>query len=237
MVETLEGNWLLENIIHYLQLTLVPEVLWSVIPLAIATLLLIIYFQRYRTEKMGWNSYLSNSLVLLFVSLSLFRYIYNISGLGASNFITYSAKSIAAVFVLLIGFILIRFNFEHLLPERFADYVSNPLTVNLAAYAVVLFVYSSRPFSGKAFIALLFIVVVLSIMLHIIKIPLHWLFEYIKKEKEKEKVKSVKEIRYQIDELARQSDYWKKELKRIEKEEFKRNNSTYKKVKNLLKVK
>ena len=64
------------DVLYFLKLTLVPEILWSVLPLAISTLVVLAYFQRYEVEREGWNGYLANALVLLFVSMSLFRYIY-----------------------------------------------------------------------------------------------------------------------------------------------------------------
>jgi len=103
-----------ENISYFISLTFKVEVLWSVIPLAIATFLILLYFERYKGENEGWNSYLSNSLVLLFVSISLFKHIYEIGGVGVFNFIDYPIKTIAVAFLLLISLIFLRFNSEKL---------------------------------------------------------------------------------------------------------------------------
>lgn len=194
-----------------------PEVLWNIIPLAFATLLIVIYFIRYNEENPGWNTYLTNSLVLIFVSMSLLRYIYNIDGAGAVNFIYYQAKSLATVFLLLIGSILLKFNFEHILPERFARHISSPLTINLSAFAIILFVYSELESNFEMFFSLVIIVIVLSIIFNLLKFPTKKLFKYIEKEKKKEKIKNVKEEKYQIDELKRQLRAKEKELKSIRK--------------------
>lgn len=202
-----------EDVFYFLQLTFKPEVLWNVVPLAIATILIVIYFQRYKNENPGWNSYLTNSLVLLFVSLALLRHIYSIDGEGALNFITYQAKSIASIFLLLVGTLILRFNFEHLLPERIAKYLSSPLLVNLGAYAVILFVYSEKNIYWEEAIALIVIVLLLALIVNISKIPLSRLFVYVEKEKEKEVVKNIKESKYQIKELKNKAKEIEKDLK------------------------
>ena len=202
------------DVLYFLKLTLVPEILWSVLPLAISTLIVLAYFQRYEGEREGWNGYLANALVLLFVSMSLLRYIYGLTDLGTANFIENQAKSITVLFLLLIGFILVRFDFEHILPERFARHLNSPLTINIVAYAVILFVYSPREIGINDFFALLTIVLLISLIFNSIKIPLKYLFIYVEEEKKKEELKDVKEQRFQIDELQRELKYRKKALKK-----------------------
>ena len=134
-------NQIYQEMLYFLDLSLNPEVLWNILPLAIATIFIIIYFQMYKDEKPGWESHFSNSLVLLFVSMSLFRYIYNLGIPGIDNLINYYEKSSATVLLLIIGTSLAKINFEHLMPEKLAGYTASPLTVNLVAYAVILFVF------------------------------------------------------------------------------------------------
>ena len=43
------------DVLYFLKLTLVPEILWSVLPLAISTLVVLAYFQRYEVEREGWE--------------------------------------------------------------------------------------------------------------------------------------------------------------------------------------
>ncbi len=208
---------LYETILSLLALTFEPEVLWNVIPLVFATLLIILYFGRYSDENPGWNTYLTNSLVLIFVSMGLLRYIHSIDNAGAVNFIYYQSKSLAAVFLLLIGSILLRFNFEHILPERFAKYISSPMTINLSAFAIILFVYSKLPSNFEMLVSLIIIVLGLSIIFNLLKLPARKLFKYIEREKKKEKIRNIKEEKYQIEELKRQLKAKEKELKSIKK--------------------
>lgn len=227
-------NLIGSNIIHYLSLTSQSEILWQIIPLIIVTVLVIAYYQRYDNEKPTWDSYYSTSIVLLFVSMSLLRYIYHIDGAGSYNFLEYQAKSLAAVFILFLGFVLVKFNFEHLLPERYALYVSSPFTIHLIAFAVILFVHSDRSLSWIGFLSLVIIVVVLLLILNSIKYPLHKIFVFIQEEKEKEEIKSVKQVKFEIDELKRKMLEKKKDLKFFKKKDIDKPKSVAKKIKKLL---
>lgn len=223
------------TLIELLKLTLVKEVLWSVLPLAIATILVIFYFQLYKNEKPRWDTYLSNSLVLIFVSISLLRYIYNINGEGAINFIDYQYRSIAVMFLLLVGLILMRFNFEHLLPEKIARYLSSPLTINIIAYAVILFVYTPAKPSIELAVSLLILIAVVSFVLNLLKIPLRKFLAYIKKEKDKEKLRNVKEIKFQISELKRELKFTEEKLRKGKLKDIEKERKQLSKLKKILK--
>tara|TARA_Y100000310_G_scaffold248052_2_gene253859 strand:+ start:469 stop:1170 length:702 start_codon:yes stop_codon:yes gene_type:complete len=202
-----------QTIIDLLKLTFERDILWSVLPLALATFVLLVYFQFYQEEKGGWNTYLSNSLVLLFVSIDLLRRIYSLDGLGAANYLEHMDKSIAVLVLFSFGFLLARLNFEHLLPERFASHLSSPITINFSAYAIILFVYSSFAFNFEILGALIVIVIVLSALLGVIKFPLGWFFRYVAKQKEKSELKDAKELTLKVDELKRDLKYHEKVLK------------------------
>ena len=230
MAETLS---LTQTISYFWDLTFNPEVLWIIIPLIFATVIILAYFERYKEERAGWNTYLSNSLVLLFVSIALLRYIYTINGIGFFNFIESFHKTIATAILLLVGLILLKFNFSHVLPERFEIYISSVLTLNIATYAIVLFVNSKFPPSLNELFALLIIVISFSIILNLAKLPLNKLFEYIKKEKKKEQVKDIKESKYQIKEL--EGDL-KSRVKGLKKEKLKELEETKKEAVKLKKM-
>ena len=232
MAETLT---LIQTISYFWDLTFKLNVLWNIIPLAIATIVILIYFERYKDERAGWNTYLSNSLVLLFVSISLFKYIYSINNAGAFNFIEYFGKTIATASLLLMGSILFKINFSHILPEKFAKYLSSVLTINLFAYLIILFVYSTLKLSLNILWALLIIIIFLSIILNLAKLPLNKLFEYIEKEKRKEQIKNIKEAKYQIEELKKELKYREKQLKKIKAKQLKQEEEQAKKLEKIIK--
>lgn len=199
-----------QNILYFLHLTLKTEVLWIIFPLFIATIIMLFYFEKYKDERPGWNTHVANSLVLLFVSVILFRSIYNLDEAGLINFINYLSKFIVSLIILLIGIIILLLNFEHFLPEKIAKYISSPLTLNLIAYVVILYVYSDIQNGWGIFISLLIIFLLLITILNLIRIPLRNLFWYIKKMKEQEKVEQIKQDKKPIQEKE-------KEIKKIEK--------------------
>lgn len=216
-------NEIWANIKYFLALNLRPDVFWSVLPLVICTILIIAYFTRYKDERAGWNSYFGNSLVLLFVSINLFRYIYNLGFIGAQNYLDYPAKSVAVVLLLTIGSLVMKFNFSHLLPERYARTVSSPLSVNLIAYAVILYVHSTLDDGLYMFLALLAIVLVFGLIFEGLKFPLRKLFVLVEKEQQRERFRLIKEAKLQISELDKELKYRRKELadiklKQLEKE-------------------
>lgn len=226
-----------QNISYYLNLTASTEVLWIILPLFIATVAIIIYFERYRDERPGWNTYFANSLVLLFVSIILLRYIQSINGLGAVNYVEYGGKTIVSAIVLLIGIVILLFNFEHFLPEKVARQISSPLTLNLVAYIAVLFVYSGAENAGKGafapeitsswsiFLALLILFIVLIIILNLIKRLMKKIFLRLKRMKEREKVEEIKQDKKPIQEkkkeVKKEEKIIRKKKKQVKKEEKK----------------
>jgi len=224
-----------ENISYFIGLTFEIEVLWNIIPLVIATFLILLYFERYEGEKGGWNSYLSNSLILLFVSINLFRYLYNMGGIGVLNFIDYPAKTIAVILLLLISLILLRFNFEHLLPEKFAKYLGSVLTTNLTAYAIILFVYSDLKNNWETVLPLIILVGLLSALLNVIKKPLRIFFKYIEKERFKDQLRNAKESLFQIKELKNEVKFREKKMKEVEVKDVEKKEKQAKKVEKILK--
>lgn len=222
-----------QNTVYFLKLSLEENILWIVFPLLIATIVMLIYFEKYKGERPGWNTYVANCLVLLFVSVILFRYIYNMDGAGTINFINYLSKFIVSLIILLMGIVILFLNFAHFLPEKIARHLSSPLTLNLIAYIVILYVYSEIQDGWTIFISLLIIFIVLLLILNLIRIPLRNLFWYIKKMKEKEKVEQIKqdkkpiqEKKKQIDKIAKEVKEEKKEIKqeekKVEKKELKK---------------
>jgi hypothetical protein len=201
------------NILNFLGITFTTDAVWIVMPLLIATLMMMIYFGIYNQERADWGTNFSNSLVLIFVSLSLFQYIYGLNDFGELNFFVYHwDKTLAALFLLSIGLFLVRFNFEHLLPMKFATYLSSPLTINSFAYALILFVYSKEVFTWTSLFALLIIILILIGIFLIIKIPAKKLSSYIEKEKEKDRVNNLKETEFHIKELEGELKLRKKDL-------------------------
>jgi len=119
------------------------EMLWMAIPLVTVLLLMEFYYGRYAREEVGWNTAFGNSLVLLFVSLDLFRHLYENYGLMffASREIYF--KYVLAGIILLIGFWLMVMNFFHELPKKIAFFIGSELPINVLAYSSLAIVYTN----------------------------------------------------------------------------------------------
>jgi len=213
-----------------MNLTFKEEVGWVILPLIMATIIMLIYFEKYDEERPGWNTYVSNSLVLLFISVILFRYIYGLGGGGAINFITYLDKAIISLVLLLIGIVMLFLNFKHFLPEKIAKYLSSPLTLNLLAYIVILRVYSNLNCELETFLSLLIIFLFFLLVFNLIIIILKNLFSKLKKIKEKEDLEQIKQDKKPIQERRKQIKKMEREIKKEEREVVQKEKEIVKEV-------
>ncbi|MBU0757060.1 MAG: hypothetical protein KKF44_03265 [Nanoarchaeota archaeon] len=126
------------------------DMLWVVIPLFVSLTLIELYFGRYTSEELGWNSALSNSMLLAFVGLNLFQRIFD------KNKPWFSfpwSKFFVASLLFVIGLVFLYMNFYHKLPKRLAFTLFSVLPVNMIAYFAVVLVYTSIPFNLITFIS------------------------------------------------------------------------------------
>lgn len=213
------------NAFQLLKITISTEVLWIIFPLILSTIVMLIYFERYRDENPGWNTYVANSLVLLFVSLYLFKHIYEINNLGIINYINYPDKFFLSAFILVFGIVLLFMNFKHFLPEKIAKHTSSPLTINILAYVLIARVYSNIKCSLTLFISMLLLFLLLIIILNLIKIPIQKLFEKLKKMKEQEKrefiIKEKEDLVNKKKEITQEHKIIEQKKKQLTKEEIK----------------
>ncbi|MAG38055.1 hypothetical protein CMI45_01560 [Candidatus Pacearchaeota archaeon] len=203
---------LINTVWELLKTTGKPEILWVVLPLAITTLLMVIYFQRYKDERPGWNDYFANSLILIFVSMALFRAIYELDILGLGNYLEYGWKTLAVLLLLIFGTLIVKLNFGHFFPERLSRIISSPLTTNTIAFIVILYVHTGLENSWTLFLSLLLILLGLLIVFNLIKWPIRKMFEYSEKIKKKEKIENIQQEKFEISELDKAIKYKKKKL-------------------------
>ena len=216
---------------YFINLTIDGEVIWIVLPLVIATFSMIIYFQRYQEEWPGWNTLVANSLVLLFVGMSLLKYLWGINDAGAINFIEYYWKFIWSIFIIFIGVIMTSLNFNHYLTKEMSAWISSPITINLVAYAVTLIVYSNKTYNFTIILSLLIWFFFLASFFQIIKTLINRFFVRLKKLKEKEEIEDIREEKRII---SKKKVEVKKEEKNFKKQRLKKVND---KKKQALKLK
>jgi hypothetical protein len=224
---------------RFYELLVIPSkdttILWTVTPLLIATVIMFVYFQRYKDEELGWNSAVANSLVSLFVSISLLKYIYFITTPGSVvNFTQHLSRTVFALLLFFTTFILLVINFGHILPKKIAYHVSSPLTINLISYIAIIFVYSTMPFGWITFIDLVIIFVLLRTALYFIQFPLVWWFKLLHRLKDQEKIKDVQKEQKKIKKEKVEIKKKEKKLKETKLKEINQEKKQLQKIKNVV---
>ena len=113
------------------------EVIWIILPLIIAVVLMQLYFGRYKMEDLGWNTAFSNSLIMIFVSMNLLKYLYE-----RDIIFTASPKTILTFILILVGLFIAICNYFHIFQKEFAFILSSSILINITNFLVVLIVYS-----------------------------------------------------------------------------------------------
>lgn len=151
-----------------------PNMIWIVTPLVVATLLMQFYFGRYRHEELGWNTAVGNSLVLIFVSIDLLRFVYGDTGVNSldiKNIPLYNFKAtVIALVVGAAGFLMMFTNFFHILPKKFSFFMSSSLPVNLMSYIAITLVYTSIPLDINTLLAAFVLFIILLVFFNIIQL-------------------------------------------------------------------
>jgi len=212
---------------------------WIISPLIVTFLVMTIYFGMYRREELGWNSALSNIIVLLFVSIDLLRRIYNYTAPGSmDNYITHQILTGIIFVILLEAMLLFYFAFTHRVPKRFMFFIASPLCINIQAYVVVSLVYLEvlpNTYTLYAAILLFIILLIAAQVLRIIQYPLmilrhknklheaqklRKLAKHIRSLANKEKNNKAKSLKAEAREYFKRARQIEKNLESEEKEEF-----------------
>ncbi len=160
------------------------DMLWILIPLILTMVLLEFYFGRYKEEELGWNTAFGNSLVLIFVSVYLARYLYTNNLLGDKLKLTVIATLIT------FGLVITLVDFFHLLPKNLAFGISSKIPLNFLAYVSIILVYTNIPLDEITISAFLAILIGLFILVGII----HSLTPKTKDPEEEEILSKLKEM-------------------------------------------
>jgi membrane protease YdiL (CAAX protease family) len=113
-----------------------PELFWIILPLIIATLLMIFYFGRYKNEQLGWNTAFGNNIALLFVGLNLLQVLWQKEML-------LSNKALFIYLLILYNIIQLIINYFHLIPKGISFVLNSTLPINFINYFAIILVYSN----------------------------------------------------------------------------------------------
>lgn len=141
-----------------------PIMFWELGPLILTLFILELYFGRYKNERVGWASTVSNSLVLIFVGSNLLHYLYL-----ENLFIFADLRSILPFFLIAAGLILFTLDFFHMLPQFIAYGISSVLPINLTAAIVIILVHTQIPLDKITFFAGLILFIILLLIIKIIQ--------------------------------------------------------------------
>jgi len=139
-----------------------PQMLWSAVPLVIATLFITLYFGKYKQEEIGWNTAFENTMVFLFMALNLIRQMYYSGGVGSwDNVLTNKFYFFTTVVLAATAFILMIITYYHLLPKRVAFFLFSAPPINVSVYVLMTIIYTGVPADYITLLAaiLLFIVI------------------------------------------------------------------------------
>ncbi|MFH1290636.1 MAG: hypothetical protein ABIH92_04470, partial [Nanoarchaeota archaeon] len=162
------------------------------------------------------------------------------------------SKTIVSAIVLFIGILLLFLNFEHYLPEKVARYMSSPLTVNLIAYVIILYVYSDVPLNGVGralsvytspptgstwvvVLALIILFVLLLAILNLLKIPIEKLFRRLREMKDKERIENFTKEQKKLDQQKKDIKKEEKKLKKVTLREVNKKKKEAKKLRKIVK--
>ena len=190
--------------VRILEILLVPyfnkEILWTIAPLIFALVMLQMYFGKYKTELLGWNTAFSNSISLMWVTAILLKYM---SGeYGFRGMITDRSQMSYFIMIgvlIIITVLLAMLNFEHKIPKRLAFILSSSLPVNILAYFVIVIVMGRITIDEITFFAAVVLFLFLSLVFYIYRksitppkseIPILKKHEEIKEKK----IKQIKKI-------------------------------------------
>ena len=138
------------------------HLLWSAIPLVLATLFMTLYYGKYRHEELGWSTAFANTMVFLFVSISIVQYMYYSSGSGSWNNVISNGVVLSGTIALTSAAILLMLiTYYHLLPKKVAYLVFSEPPVNVSVYVIMTIIYTGVPADIVTLLAaiLLFVVI------------------------------------------------------------------------------
>lgn len=193
-----------------------PQMIWIIAPLIVTLLLMTFYFGKWTREEIGWNTAIGNSIVLLFVSIDLLRYVFNLSIPGSIiNYELHPISTIICIIVAVEAITLMLTSFFKALPKSVTFFLCAPLPVNLQAYLAIVVVYTNITLDWFTLLAVIVLFVVLYFIVKLLQVGERGLIKGIRQKTISELDEEKKLARAKI----KVAEEEKKEIKQIEKKE------------------
>lgn len=136
-----------------------PDIIPTVIPLVLGLIVLELYFGRYETETLGWNTALGNSVMWVGTGITLLL----------TETLQTTPQTYAVYLLIAVGAITAYLNFNHIWSEKIAFSALAAFPVYTYAYITVVLVKTEIPISALSLRASLLLVITLFIADIIIK--------------------------------------------------------------------
>jgi len=155
---------------------ILKNLLWIIAPLLITLVLIQLYFGRYKNEELGWNTAFGNSVSLLWVTTTLFRFVYEQNnGSLLAAFLLNKNKIILISILGLWAMLSIFLQFFHILPRKIDFLIYSSIPVYVTSILLVILVIGNVPLDLPTLYSsvsiLLFFSVFFFLIRHHIKAP------------------------------------------------------------------
>ncbi|MBW3002163.1 hypothetical protein KY338_03330 [Candidatus Woesearchaeota archaeon] len=193
-----------------------PSMIWMITPLIVALVLMTFYFGKWTRDELGWNTAVGNSIVLLFVSIDLFRYVFNLSSPGSIiNYELHPISTIICIIVAVEAVTLMLTSFFKALPKSITFFICAPLPVNLQAYIAISIVYTNITLDWFTLLAVIVLFIVLYFFVKLLQFGERTFIKLARKQSIEELEEEKRLARATIKEAEEE----KRELKEQEKKE------------------
>jgi len=146
------------------------DMLWSAIPLVIATVFITLYFGRHKDEELGWNTAFGNTMIFMFSAISVIRQIYTSPEVNGSHVLLVSNFNFLVASVLVLASIsLMIITYFHILPKRVAFFLFSAIPMNASLYVVMTIIYAKVPSDLLTLSATLLLVLLLVIIAKVLR--------------------------------------------------------------------
>jgi len=161
---------LMQILNRFVDLVMAPitdqQMLWTAVPLVIATIFITLYFGKYRKEELGWNTAFGNTMVFLFVSLNIIRYMYYSGDDGSWNNLFANGFYLSITSILTgIAFLFMFITYYHLFPKKLAFFLFSAPPVNVSVYVLMTIIYTGVPADYITLIAAVLFFLVIFLLL------------------------------------------------------------------------
>lgn len=140
------------------------SILWFLTPLVLFWLILEIYFGRYKSEKLGWNSALGYGLSMFWIVIISFKTMFE------NNFELFSiSKLLFVIFVAAYSIFIISISFTHRLKEKIFFLFTSPTIVYYLFGVTLLLIDDLLKINFWVFIDLIILYIIILILEIILK--------------------------------------------------------------------